>query len=77
MKAGVLEEVPDRWLKDALAFQVGVGVVSAETLRVLTDITALRTGLWRWDETGEQTLMPSYGSLEREKNRRSRTKNTC
>lgn len=63
LKAGGLEEAIKCWSKDAFAFQVGVSIVSPETLRVLTYIATLWTGLWRRDETGEQTLLPADGSL--------------
>lgn len=80
LKAGGSEEAIKCWSKDAFAFQVGVSIVPPKTLRVLTYISTLRTGLWRRDETGEQTLLPADGSLNAERYQNEsmrRTKNNC
>ena len=50
-------------LEDALAFQVGVSIVTPQALGVLAHVGPLRAWLWRGDEMGKQALVATDWSL--------------
>lgn len=51
-------------LEYTLSLKVGVRIMAAEALRMLAHVSTLRARLWRWDQSGEHTLVATNGSLQ-------------
>lgn len=51
------------YLEYTLALKVGVCIMATKALRVLAHVPALRAWLRRGDQTGEDTLVATNGSL--------------